>query len=247
MRRITASPRSSLRQASTMPRARSAGEAVCSEYSSSSTSPETQLAFAGAAVAGLAGEGKRHAGAQQRGEQVSPASTGTGSVAFHGDLHSRPGGAYASIRLFGSPTKRRSSRAARSPGCSATACALPSRRCSAISRASVRRGVSPGRAGILLLIDANPGVTQSRLARAVASRPLDAWSACCDALEERGLIERRRGEDRRTNGLWLTRAGRTLVARLKQRIELHERRVAAALTPAERGAADCTARKARPA
>jgi DNA-binding MarR family transcriptional regulator len=53
-------------------------------------------------------------------------------------------------------------------------------------------------------------------------------------LEGRGLLERRRGEDRRTNGLWLTRSGRGLVERLKGRIELHERRVAARLSSAER-------------
>jgi DNA-binding MarR family transcriptional regulator len=55
-----------------------------------------------------------------------------------------------------------------------------------------------------------------------------------DTLEERGLIERRRGEDRRTNGLWLTRSGRTLLARLKRRIEFHERRVSARLNAGER-------------
>jgi DNA-binding MarR family transcriptional regulator len=56
-----------------------------------------------------------------------------------------------------------------------------------------------------------------------------------DKLEERGLIERRRGADRRTNELSLTRAGRALVVRLKRRIASHERRVAAPLTAAERG------------
>jgi DNA-binding MarR family transcriptional regulator len=57
-----------------------------------------------------------------------------------------------------------------------------------------------------------------------------------DGLEEHGLIERRRGEDRRTNELWLTRSGRTRVAQLKRRIAVHERRVAARLTVAERTA-----------
>jgi DNA-binding MarR family transcriptional regulator len=47
-------------------------------------------------------------------------------------------------------------------------------------------------------------------------------------------VERRRGEDRRTNGLWLTRGGRALLARLKRRIELHERRIAARLAESER-------------
>jgi DNA-binding MarR family transcriptional regulator len=93
--------------------------------------------------------------------------------------------------------------------------------------------LSPGRVGILLLVDANAGVTQSRLAQAV-SLDRSTMVGVVDALEERGLIERRRGEDRRTNGLWLTRTGRSLVARLKRRIEAHERRVAQRLSPAER-------------
>lgn len=93
--------------------------------------------------------------------------------------------------------------------------------------------VSPGRAGMLLLIEANPGVTQGRLAEAVHLER-STMVGVVDALEERGLIERRRGADRRTNGLWLTRGGRALVARLRQRIERHERRVAARLSAAER-------------
>jgi len=93
--------------------------------------------------------------------------------------------------------------------------------------------VSPGRVGILFLIEANPGVTQSRLARAV-HLDRSTMVGVVDVLEDRGLIERRRGEDRRTNGLWLTRGGRGLVERLKARIELHERRVASRLTNAER-------------
>lgn len=91
----------------------------------------------------------------------------------------------------------------------------------------------PGRVGILLLIEANPGVTQTRLAQAVG---LDRSTlvGVLHALEARGLVERRRGADRRTNGLLLTRAGSTLVSALKRRIRLHERRVAARLTPEER-------------
>jgi DNA-binding MarR family transcriptional regulator len=100
---------------------------------------------------------------------------------------------------------------------------------------SVATQVSPGRAGMLLLIESNPGVTQGSLARAVG---LDRSTmvGVIDALEDGGLIERRRGEDRRTNGLWLTRAGRAFVARLRRRIELHERRVSAHLSTAEREA-----------
>ncbi len=99
--------------------------------------------------------------------------------------------------------------------------------------ASAVAEISPGRAGMLLLVDANPGVTQGRLAQAVG---LDRSTmvGVIDALESRRLLERRRGDDRRTNGLWLTGIGRTFVARLRKRIEAHERRVAAHLTTAER-------------
>jgi DNA-binding MarR family transcriptional regulator len=93
--------------------------------------------------------------------------------------------------------------------------------------------LSPGRVGILLLLEANPGVTQSRLAEAVG---LDRSTmvGVLHTLQDRGLVERRRGEDRRTNGLWLTAQGRGLVGGLKRRIQLHERRVAVRLSPAER-------------
>lgn len=91
----------------------------------------------------------------------------------------------------------------------------------------------PGRVGILLLIEANPGVTQSRLAQAV-DLDRSTMVGVLHGLQARALVERRRGEDRRTNGLWLTRAGRALVARLKRGIEAHERRVGARLTAAER-------------
>jgi DNA-binding MarR family transcriptional regulator len=93
--------------------------------------------------------------------------------------------------------------------------------------------LSPGRVGILLLLEANPGVPQGRLAQAV-SLDRSTMVGIVDMLEERGLIERRRGRDRRTNGLWLTEDGRALVARLKRRIQAHERRVAARLTAQER-------------
>jgi DNA-binding MarR family transcriptional regulator len=92
---------------------------------------------------------------------------------------------------------------------------------------------SPGRAGILLLIDANSGVTQSRLAQAVGI-DRSTLVGVLHTLEAGDLVERRRGEDRRTNGLWLTPRGRTLVVSLKQRIRVHERRVASGLTASER-------------
>lgn len=94
-------------------------------------------------------------------------------------------------------------------------------------------GLSPGRVGLLITIDANPGVTQSRLAEAV-NRDRSTMVAVFDELEARGLIERRRGADRRTNGLWMTRRGQQRLARALRAITRHERRVASRLLPAER-------------
>jgi DNA-binding MarR family transcriptional regulator len=100
-------------------------------------------------------------------------------------------------------------------------------------RATADLGLTPGRFGMLVLIEANPGVTQSELARAVG---LDRSTmvALVDQLENRELVARRRGEDRRTNGLWLTPAGRALLRKMKRRVAAHEARVAARFTPAER-------------
>ncbi|MCL4799207.1 MAG: MarR family transcriptional regulator [Burkholderiales bacterium] len=99
--------------------------------------------------------------------------------------------------------------------------------------ASREFGVSPGRFGMLVLVEANPGVTQTRLAEAVG---LDRSTlvAVLDQLEERGLLERRQGEDRRTNGLWLTRRGKTMLGRMKDRVLAHEVHIAARLSDAER-------------
>lgn len=94
-------------------------------------------------------------------------------------------------------------------------------------------GVSPGRIGMLLLVEANPGVTQSRLAAAVG-RDRSTMVGVLDRLEAKGLVERRKGADRRTNGLWLTRTGRGLLSKAKRAIAIHEQRVASRLSAAER-------------
>jgi DNA-binding MarR family transcriptional regulator len=93
--------------------------------------------------------------------------------------------------------------------------------------------LSPGRVGVLVLIESNPGVTQSRLARAVG---LDRSTlvGLLHKLEGRAWIQRRRGTDRRTNGLWLTAKGAALLGRTKPLIARHEDRVAARLTARER-------------
>jgi DNA-binding MarR family transcriptional regulator len=94
-------------------------------------------------------------------------------------------------------------------------------------------GTPPGYASALLLIGANPGVTQKRIADALF---LDAGSIVdiVDLLEQRGLAERRRDpSDRRRQMLFLTDDG--MLARENARLELraYQRRLAAKLTDAE--------------
>ena len=99
----------------------------------------------------------------------------------------------------------------------------------------VMRGnaMTAGRLGVLELIDANAGLSQSALARGVG---LDRSSLVpvIDELEARGLVARSQGSDRRSHGLILTATGRRLIGRLRQRVRLHEQRIASGLTPVER-------------
>jgi DNA-binding MarR family transcriptional regulator len=89
--------------------------------------------------------------------------------------------------------------------------------------------ISPGRFGVLVLIGSNPGLTQSRLAEAT-QLDRSTMVAVIDQLEERSLVERRAAPNyRRSNALWLTAAGKKLLAAMKRRVKAHEKHIAAAL------------------
>lgn len=95
-------------------------------------------------------------------------------------------------------------------------------------------GVSPGLFGVLVIIEANPGLKQTELANAAL---LDRSSVVpvLDKLESRGLVARRAPpDDRRVKGLWLTAEGGALLRRLKRRVLAHERRLTAGLSERER-------------
>ncbi len=94
-------------------------------------------------------------------------------------------------------------------------------------------GISPGRVGVLELVQANPGLSQSRLARAVG---LDRSSLVpvLDGLERRGLLERGPGPDRRSNALRLTAAGKRFLEKVTRRVHEHEARMTAPLSATER-------------
>ena len=92
--------------------------------------------------------------------------------------------------------------------------------------------VSPGLFGILVIIEANPGLTQQCLADTVHLDRSTMVSAL-NKLEGRNLVERR-AADRRSNGLYLTPAGIRTLRALKRRVARHERRVVRGLSAVER-------------
>jgi DNA-binding MarR family transcriptional regulator len=94
--------------------------------------------------------------------------------------------------------------------------------------------VSPGLFGILIIVEANPGLKQSELA-AAAHLDRSSLVPVLDKLEARGHVTRRASpDDRRVNGLWLTAAGAALLRTLKRRVVAHEQRVLRSLSDAER-------------
>jgi DNA-binding MarR family transcriptional regulator len=95
-------------------------------------------------------------------------------------------------------------------------------------------GMAPRFLGLLMLIEANAGAPQSRLAEAIH---LDRSSLVpiLDKLEADGLVERRASTvDRRLKSVWLTRAGEKLLGKLKPLAEAHEARLVAGFTSRER-------------
>ena len=94
--------------------------------------------------------------------------------------------------------------------------------------------VSPGLFGMLVIIEANPGLKQTELAHA-AQLDRSSLVPALDKLEARRLVARRASaEDRRVNGLWLTSEGVALLKQLKQRVARHEQRLARGLSTDER-------------
>ncbi len=93
--------------------------------------------------------------------------------------------------------------------------------------------ISPGLFGVLVLLEANAGMKQTDLAKAVH---LDRSTVVnvIDNLEDRRLVERRAADgDRRSKALFLTAEGKRLLQKLKPLVAQHERRLTRDLSAAE--------------
>ncbi|NKC32137.1 MarR family winged helix-turn-helix transcriptional regulator [Falsiroseomonas selenitidurans] len=96
--------------------------------------------------------------------------------------------------------------------------------------------LTPGRLGVLLLIEANPDIRQAVLAEALRIKPSNL-TVLLAALEAEGLIRRaEEAGNRRANRLRLTTAGRALLKRGAAAEAEVEKELAEGLDPAGRAA-----------
>ena len=93
--------------------------------------------------------------------------------------------------------------------------------------------LTPGQFGVLVVIDTNPGLSQTQLGNALG---IDRSTvvAVIDRLESRGLVARQAApNDRRSHALHLTDDGKATLRRLTERVRAHEREIAKHLSAEE--------------
>ena len=94
--------------------------------------------------------------------------------------------------------------------------------------------ISPPQFGALILIEANPGISQSAIASALRF-DRSTLVQIIDRMEERGFVVREvSAHDRRSHALKLTPEGAAALAELKQQINAHEDHMTRMLSAAEK-------------
>ncbi len=102
------------------------------------------------------------------------------------------------------------------------------------ARSLERWSITPARFAALVVIDRNPDLKLTDLARALDVARSGAVTLV-DALEEPGYVERRPSEtDRRAHGLRITKRGARALADMTAAVEAHDRRVTSVLSAQER-------------
>ena len=86
--------------------------------------------------------------------------------------------------------------------------------------------VRPAQFAVLTVIERNPGMTQSQVAEALGIKRTN-FVGLLDALEARGLAERRPARDKRSYALYLTADGAAIMRKLKPVLKAHESRMIA--------------------
>ena len=96
--------------------------------------------------------------------------------------------------------------------------------------------IRPAQYSVLVVIDANPGLSQADLAERLGIERA-RLVRLLDGLEQRGFIRRQQSpSDRRSHALYLTREGQRDLKRIKALAAKHEARLAERLGPEKRAA-----------
>ena len=103
----------------------------------------------------------------------------------------------------------------------------------AFHRATAGYDITPPRFTALVILQANPGISQSTLGEVLGTARSGAM-LLANWLEARGFaVRRHRAGDARAWGLYLTSRGQRVIERLRRRVRDHDRRFAARIAPAE--------------
>jgi DNA-binding MarR family transcriptional regulator len=95
-------------------------------------------------------------------------------------------------------------------------------------------GLEQRQAGMLIRLAENDGRSQQAIAELMGINPT-RMVFLTDELEKLGLVERRRNPaDRRSHALYLTEAGRAMLARVREVTRAHEAAITAGLSGGER-------------
>lgn len=95
-------------------------------------------------------------------------------------------------------------------------------------------GITPGQAGILILIRNNPGISQAALARAIGVERATLGQIITD-MEAKAWVARRQSRtDKRSFALTLSASGRSFLEKVLGRIAIHEQAMTAHLGAGDR-------------
>jgi DNA-binding MarR family transcriptional regulator len=101
-------------------------------------------------------------------------------------------------------------------------------------RALARLDIRPAQYSVLVIVEANPGLSQSDIAEFLGIERARLVHLL-DRLEKRGLTERRASpKDRRSHALYLTREGQRALKKIKSLAAGHEADLATKLGPEKR-------------
>ena len=102
------------------------------------------------------------------------------------------------------------------------------------SNTLAEEGISPGLFGLIAIVHANPGLTQTAVANALGN-DRSAMVPAIDRLEKLNIVERRiSANDKRSYSLYLTSQGEAKYRRMVKKIRIHESHFDALMTDKEK-------------